>query len=60
MSLVDRLTGRKQAPVSAPASQPAEPAEPVENGNGNEPPQMTGTVSRFTEEVAELSAVDQL
>ena len=60
MSLVDRLTGRKQAPVSAPASQPAEPAEPVENGNGNEPPQMTGTFSRFTEEVAELSAVDQL
>ena len=60
MSLVDRLTGRKQAPVSAPASQPAEPAEPVENGNGNEPPQMTGTFSRFAEEAAELSAVDQL
>ena len=60
MSLVDRLTGRKQAPVAAPASEAPESPKPVESGNGNEPPQMTGTFSRFTEEVAELSAVDQL
>ena len=60
MSLVDRLTGRKQAPVAAPASEAPEPPKPVENGHGNEPPQMTGTFSRFAEEVAELSAVDQL
>ena len=60
MSLVDRLTGRKQAPVAAPASEAPESPKPVESGNGNEPPQMTGTFSRFAEEVAELSAVDQL
>src|SRR5688500_7613933 len=65
MSLVDRLTGRKQpaTPVAAPApASPApEAAEPSRNGE-DAAPDMRGTssFSRFTEEVEALSAVDQL
>jgi len=65
MSLVDRLTGRKQA---APPAAPATPVPPVppeaESHNGQDP--VAGAVrnsssfSRFTEETAALSAVDQL
>jgi pilus assembly protein CpaF len=66
MSLVDRLTGRKQpatkpsTPQSAPAIEP-----PEDSSNGQEPqssPQLQGTstFSRFTEGPEALSAVDQL
>ena len=57
MSLVDRLTGRKQPGV--PPVAPAQPA-PDEN-NGMDPAlRATSTFSRFTEETQSLSAVDQL
>ena len=65
MSLVDRLTGRKQAaapkpstPESAPAIESSESAQ-----NGQDPAaslRTTSTFSRFTEEVEAISAVDQL
>ena len=65
MSLVDRLTGRKQpAKPTAPSSE-AEIDGPDVSQNGTEPaapPQMqaTSTFSRFTEGPEALSAVDQL
>jgi pilus assembly protein CpaF len=70
MSLVDRLTGRKQAPVAAPAT-PGEPPpeksvksdKPDESGNGQDlaaSQRATSTFSRFGDEIAALSAVDQL
>jgi pilus assembly protein CpaF len=67
MSLVDRLTGRKQTPMSAPAI-PGEPTtdkpdRPDESGNGQDisaSQRATSTFSRFGDEVAPLSAVDQL
>ena len=65
MSLVDRLTGRKQ-----PAAKPVTPQStdvveaPDVSKNGQEPPapqlQTTSTFSRFTEGPEALSAVDQL
>jgi len=58
MSLVDRLTGRKQP--GAPPVAPAQPATPEES-NGMDPAlRATSTFSRFTEETQGLSAVDQL
>jgi pilus assembly protein CpaF len=63
MSLVDRLTGRKQASTATPVV-PEAPAPDVpskaEETNGQDPVRATGTFSRFTEEKPELSAVDQL
>src|SRR5687768_1292715 len=65
MSLVDRLTGRKQpaapkpsTPESAPVIESPEPPQ-----NGQSPAASvspTSTFSRFTDEVQALSAVDQL
>jgi pilus assembly protein CpaF len=65
MSLVDRLTGRKQpaapkpsTPESAPVIESPEPPQ-----NGQSPAASvspTSTFSRFTDEVHALSAVDQL
>jgi pilus assembly protein CpaF len=65
MSLVDRLTGRKQpaTPPTAP-EQPAPEAEaPESSSNGQDPAALRGVTSsfsRFTEEIETLSAVDQL
>ena len=68
MSLVDRLTGRKQ-PAAKPTTPQSAPAiESAEAGNGQQPPapqppvqlQGTSTFSRFTEGPEALSAVDQL
>jgi pilus assembly protein CpaF len=61
MSLVDRLTGRKQPPISAPASPEPEQGDEPDNGQDAASNQRnTSTFSRFTEEIAELSSVDQL
>jgi pilus assembly protein CpaF len=65
MSLVDRLTGRKQPPPSpvAPTPKPAEEDESnVPASNGQPAPELltTSSFSRFTEESTALSAVDQL
>jgi len=65
MSLVDRLTGRKQAAatkLSTPESTPAtEASDPAQNGQDPAVSQRTtSTFSRFTEEVETISAVDQL
>jgi pilus assembly protein CpaF len=66
MSLVDRLTGRKQ-PATSPTApeQPAPESEaPETSGNGQDPAAaqrgVTSSFSRFTEEIETLSAVDQL
>ena len=65
MSLVDRLTGRKQ-PSATPqaAPDPAAPApqapEPTRNGQEPAAAQRVSSFSRFSEEVESLSAVDQL
>ena len=65
MSLVDRLTGRKQpAKATTPQSEPAIETPDV-SSNGQEPAlppqqQATSTFSRFTEGTEALSAVDQL
>jgi pilus assembly protein CpaF len=71
MSLVDRLTGRKQ-PATKPATPQSAPAVETSDAskNGAEPPpappptlqtpQTTSTFSRFTEGPEVLSAVDQL
>ena len=64
MSLVDRLTGRKQpaAPPAAttPAAPAPEPPEASRNGQEPAPAQRASSFSRFTEDVEALSAVDQL
>jgi pilus assembly protein CpaF len=64
MSLVDRLTGRKPPTATPmPAATPAPAEEDGASTNGQEPQsavRTTSTFSRFTEEVAALSAVDQL
>ena len=67
MSLVDRLTGRKQ-PATKPTTPQSAPAVETTDAskNGAEPPapapmmQSTSTFSRFTEGPEVLSAVDQL
>jgi pilus assembly protein CpaF len=66
MSLVDRLTGRKQ-PAAKPATPQSAPVveTPEASTNGAEPApapmmQATSTFSRFTEGPEALSAVDQL
>src|SRR5687768_4660498 len=66
MSLVDRLTGRKQ-PATKPSTPQSEPAieTPEVPTNGQQTPvaqlqQATSTFSRFTEGPEALSAVDQL
>jgi pilus assembly protein CpaF len=64
MSLVDRLTGRKQpaTPQAAPAPTAPTPEAPEASSNGQEPApaQRASSFSRFTEESEALSAVDQL
>ena len=66
MSLVDRLTGRKQptAAPSAPASPAPDGESPDVSSNGQEPPaaalRNTSAFSRFTEEAETITAVDQL
>ena len=69
MSLVDRLTGRKQpaAPAAKPVTPTSEPAieAPEPKSNGAEPaqaarPTSTSTFTRFSEQPETLSAVDQL
>jgi pilus assembly protein CpaF len=67
MSLVDRLTGRKQPATKPSTPQSAPSIEPPEvSTNGQESPAMpqfqqaTSTFSRFTEGPEALSAVDQL
>src|SRR5687767_8016267 len=65
MSLVDRLTGRKQPappPAATTPAVPAPPEPPEASRNGQEPPpaQRASSFSRFTEDVEALSAVDQL
>jgi len=65
MSLVDRLTGRKQAaPPNADPAKPANAEEPDVAGNGQDGGsaalRTTSSFSRFTEESEALSAVDQL
>jgi pilus assembly protein CpaF len=67
MSLVDRLTGRKQ-PAQSPAaptpSETSETQEPEAARNGQDGAaaalRATSSFSRFTEETEALSAVDQL
>jgi pilus assembly protein CpaF len=65
MSLVDRLTGRKQ-PTNAPnpPARPEEPEAPESSRNGQDAAQaalrQTSSFSRFTDETQSLSAVDQL
>ena len=67
MSLVDRLTGRKQPAPKPSTPQSADAIEtPEVSTNGQESPapaqlqQATSTFSRFTEGPEALSAVDQL
>ena len=65
MSLVDRLTGRKQAaPPNADPAKPANAEEPDAASNGQDGAsaalRATSSFSRFTEESESLSAVDQL
>jgi pilus assembly protein CpaF len=65
MSLVDRLTGRKQTAAPKPPTPEAtpviEPSAPAQNGQDPAASQRaTSTFSRFTEEVQTMSAVDQL
>ena len=64
MSLVDRLTGRKQ-PAAPPATPDIEPVveAPESSGNGTDPAaalRQTSSFSRFTEDAETISAVDQL
>jgi pilus assembly protein CpaF len=64
MSLVDRLTGRKQPPAAPVAPvQPAPDNAQDPSGNGQDPVaalRTTSSFGRFTEELETLSAVDQL
>src|SRR5688572_14145966 len=65
MSLVDRLTGRKQTaspkPPTPEATPVIEPSAPAQNGQDPAASQRaTSTFSRFTEAVETMSAVDQL